>query len=1840
MNEAGGTRVNDGIETTRDRALKWIEKYATENFGILIQCEICSKWRISYQYADKKEVPNKWQCSMLVCANEVKGKCTDTEETFEDLLNIMYYPGSLVWAKYANYPWWPGMIDLDPDYIRFFEPYDNNTLIYHVTFFDKPPTRNWITETLIRPFSPEAPEKNKERKFEPDLSRALRRAHAAEKLPIKERLKKYSFAINYKGPWPIAINSDDDELDEKTQETNATNSPSIVAGNNSTYDIINEKNVNKSAAVEGTATVPKKSVKDITKKERVSPTREKAKSGFKHRSNKKPKKHSTEKERKGSIDPKETLNLSNIVMLHKEFSQLAQNIDNNIAGEGTSSDKIVRRITTVEGTTRCSLNQQKMLPETKEYFQPTQKRKQTPFPTIKLKRNKGKKLLKEEEILPECQRKPSLVLLPFPLVTVFGENTAEESCKIINKVKATVEKTTGPPCKKAKTIIEEKITFHSSTKEKTSSESKHVMDKERGKMISTKERKHLKDTEEHQKKSSFVMSHNEPSSFIDDSASRKGTLSCKKIKEVSLGAVEETATVQRKLAEKIVKKEGISPTGQKDKRNSRFKHRINDKELGENIKNKKRKLSNSKERFKLSNFVLSRKKRCPRISECDNNTSRGRNVMKEVTTVPRKLANNVTEKERTIPNGIKDRNNSGNKLRIYKERGENITKKERKFPSGSKETLKSSFQKLPKEPSHLTANYGNIITREGTSSDKISKGENSAAVEKTTTVPRKPAKDVTEKENTFPITTKDITNAGSKHRFDKKQKENITRKEKFANGTKYRLKKSNVLKTPKEPSPLTANHEKNKDVVQMQERDYANLPSISADKITVGEKITSHKRIEKVNSSDAEGTTTVPRKSTEIFAEKERTFPTFTKEKTNSGFKPGVENEAGKKITKELKPKKDTKEHQEKSSFLVSKEQPSLVAGKNSVQEGKSPLRLIFKRKKSASVEETTSIPKKPGENLTEKEITISRGTKEKTSSRSKHGIETKEGKKISKKHKYKEVKKDSKEHQNKSSFGVSHEHPFPVAPNFDNNTVGEGISSDKITKEVNFTVEGMTTVQRKPTESLTEKERTFPTGTKEEANSSFKHRVGKEDGENIIIKFEYKKGAQVKSNERTKESCFGVTHEERNPVPANIGNNTDGEGISHNKISREVNLTSVDGMTTIQRLPQERFSEKETSFPVDTEKANSGLKHRVQNKEIKKKSKEHKVKKDSKELPINSFVVSHEQPSPVADTIEQDERIEIQDMCDKMTNVSFAKDINTAGEGISHNNISREVNLTSVDGTTTIQRLPQESFSKKERTIPVGVEKVNSGLKHRVQKKEIKKNSKGHKVKKDSKELPINSFVVSHEQPSPVADTIEKDERIEVQDICDKMTNVSFAKDNCTLDPNVNKEVSLTVAEQDTSCCMIIKEVNATVEETASPCKIEKERKTHVEEETSIPVPDPKNTIEKERNLPNVSNELPKESDFVVSREEPYIFIPYTDNFSSGEETPSCHINKEVNMLVVEDMTPEQVPSKEAEPLAASTERSNELLKECSFGMPHLEQHPIIPNLEIKREDMEETNGRSLHSSTVNSTSEEGPTSCQINMEVNLAAVEEATSTPGEDANNRVEKETHFPRASIERSNELLEESSCVMPHLETNSAIPNISKYEIKEEVDLEETEDTSIHSSPAGNCTSVEKTASCKIKMEVDLAAVEGMTLIPMQSPENTIEDGNVPSASNVSGISEDVGIEDERREITDTTLHSFAPDNCTSGETSSVNINKGVNIAAVKETTSIPMPAPKNIIEKGKYLPSDSNENQEKSSFVISRPEPSSVSDNFGDEPEAEKREINDICLLSSAEGCFVFNGLFY
>lgn len=49
--------------------------------------------------------------------------CSDPEEVLEDedfLINNLYNAGSIVWARVAGYPWWPALVEDDPDLEQYF----------------------------------------------------------------------------------------------------------------------------------------------------------------------------------------------------------------------------------------------------------------------------------------------------------------------------------------------------------------------------------------------------------------------------------------------------------------------------------------------------------------------------------------------------------------------------------------------------------------------------------------------------------------------------------------------------------------------------------------------------------------------------------------------------------------------------------------------------------------------------------------------------------------------------------------------------------------------------------------------------------------------------------------------------------------------------------------------------------------------------------------------------------------------------------------------------------------------------------------------------------------------------------------------------------------------------------------------------------------------------------------------------------------------------------------------------------------------------------------------------------------------------------------------------------------------------------------------------------------------------------------------------------------------------------------------------------------------------------------------------------------------------------------
>ncbi|XP_055927687.1 histone-lysine N-methyltransferase NSD2-like [Argiope bruennichi] len=67
-----------------------------------------------------------------------------------------YTPGSLVWAKLFGHPYWPAIIEADPDLGEFHQQKGSNQE-YHVVFLDKPPSRSWIRSAYIRSYDVSPP---------------------------------------------------------------------------------------------------------------------------------------------------------------------------------------------------------------------------------------------------------------------------------------------------------------------------------------------------------------------------------------------------------------------------------------------------------------------------------------------------------------------------------------------------------------------------------------------------------------------------------------------------------------------------------------------------------------------------------------------------------------------------------------------------------------------------------------------------------------------------------------------------------------------------------------------------------------------------------------------------------------------------------------------------------------------------------------------------------------------------------------------------------------------------------------------------------------------------------------------------------------------------------------------------------------------------------------------------------------------------------------------------------------------------------------------------------------------------------------------------------------------------------------------------------------------------------------------------------------------------------------------------------------------------------------------------------------------------------------------------
>ncbi|XP_013386030.1 DNA mismatch repair protein Msh6 [Lingula anatina] len=61
-------------------------------------------------------------------------------------------PGDVVWAKLEGYPWWPSLVCNHPTLHTCTRTKGRNTDV-HVQFFDNPPSRAWVKEKYVKPFT-------------------------------------------------------------------------------------------------------------------------------------------------------------------------------------------------------------------------------------------------------------------------------------------------------------------------------------------------------------------------------------------------------------------------------------------------------------------------------------------------------------------------------------------------------------------------------------------------------------------------------------------------------------------------------------------------------------------------------------------------------------------------------------------------------------------------------------------------------------------------------------------------------------------------------------------------------------------------------------------------------------------------------------------------------------------------------------------------------------------------------------------------------------------------------------------------------------------------------------------------------------------------------------------------------------------------------------------------------------------------------------------------------------------------------------------------------------------------------------------------------------------------------------------------------------------------------------------------------------------------------------------------------------------------------------------------------------------------------------------------------
>ncbi|XP_039355821.1 zinc finger CW-type PWWP domain protein 1 isoform X2 [Mauremys reevesii] len=185
--------TEEGGESTFNQCVVWV------------QCSYpsCEKWRRLSSDTDPSVLPEDWTCSQNT--DPQYKSCVVPEETWSgsenEVVYATYVPGSIIWAKQFGYPWWPAMVECDPDmgeYFLFSSRLDSLPSKYHVTFFGQSVSRAWISATMLRNFHEFSTESLglktlRSRDYRQKLDAAVRMAKEAERISIQERVTRFGF---------------------------------------------------------------------------------------------------------------------------------------------------------------------------------------------------------------------------------------------------------------------------------------------------------------------------------------------------------------------------------------------------------------------------------------------------------------------------------------------------------------------------------------------------------------------------------------------------------------------------------------------------------------------------------------------------------------------------------------------------------------------------------------------------------------------------------------------------------------------------------------------------------------------------------------------------------------------------------------------------------------------------------------------------------------------------------------------------------------------------------------------------------------------------------------------------------------------------------------------------------------------------------------------------------------------------------------------------------------------------------------------------------------------------------------------------------------------------------------------------------------------------------------------------------------------------------------------------------------------------------------------------------------------------------------------------------------